>query len=95
MAKKLGGIRLAQFEEKTKLPQEAATAWSAVSNLGLVDVSYKCLLYAGDEETEGVKYWFEAERVRLTNPIVRNVVKFAVWQKTDGTLEKQRDVEIF
>lgn len=89
---KMGAIKLESFTG-CRLPQKAATAWTAVS--GLIDVSYKPLIYIGEQIVDGVNYHFIAERTLLTNPRVRHVVKFAIWQKPDGTLEKQRDVEIF
>ena len=90
---KTGAIQLEVFTGLTKLPQKAATAWTAAE--GLIGVNYKPLLYVGEQVVDGVNYWYIAERTLITNPARRNVVKFAIWQKTDGTFEKQSDVEIF
>ena len=90
---KTGAIKLESYTGLTKLPQKAATAWTAVE--GLIGVSYKPLLYVGEQVVDGVNYWYIAERTLVTKTAVRNVVKFAVWQKPDGMLEKQPDVEIF
>ena len=65
-----------EFEEYEvgKLPQGAASAWSAVESL--VGASYKPLLYVGKQVTRGVNHWFIAEQKFLNGQ--RHVVRLAV-----------------
>ena len=69
-----GQIEFAEFNGLGKMPQKAASAWSAVE--GLVGASYKPLLYVGEQIVRGVNYWFIAEQKFLTGQ--KRIVKLAV-----------------
>ena len=72
----LGKINFEDFEGLTSMPQEAASAWSAVD--GLCGASFKPLLFVGTQVTKGVNYWFIAEEIRVTNPPDRHLVTIAI-----------------
>ena len=74
----LGAIQFQDFEGLTSMPQQAASAWSALENGGLVGASYKPLLYIGTQQVRGVNHWFIAEQTLVTNPPVRHIVTIAV-----------------
>ena len=59
-----GQIELAKFEGLTKMPQEAAGAWSAAE--GLVGASFKPLVYVGKQVVRGVNHVFIAEQTLKT-----------------------------
>ncbi len=71
-----GKIELEKFDGLTKMPQEAASAWSAVE--GLVGASYKPLIYLGKQIVKGTDYFFIAEQTLITNPPIRRVVTLAI-----------------
>ncbi|MBR0061797.1 MAG: hypothetical protein IJP68_10010 [Selenomonadaceae bacterium] len=71
-----GTFELEQFEGLTKMPQGAASAWSAVENL--VGVGYVPILYLGKQVAKGVDYLFIAEQTFMTHPPVRRVVSFVI-----------------
>ena len=71
-----GKIELEKFEGITKMPQEAASAWSTVD--GLVGASYKPLLYLGKQVVKGVNYFFIAEQTLITCPPIRRVVTLTI-----------------
>ena len=71
-----GTFELEKFEGLTKMPQEAASAWSAVENL--VGVGYKPLLYVGKQVAKGTDYLFIAEQTIMSNPPVRRVINFTI-----------------
>lgn len=71
-----GTFELEQFEGLTKMPQEAASAWSAVENL--VGCGYKPLLYLGKQVARGTDYLFVAEQTFETSPPMRRVVNFTI-----------------
>lgn len=77
-----GGIKLERFEGLTRLPQKAASAWSVME--GLVGVSYKPLIYLGEQLVNGVNYWFIAEKTTITREPIRRVIKMAIHCNTDG-----------
>ena len=79
-----GAIQLERFVGLTKLPQKAATAWSALETSGLVGASYKPLIYLGEQLVNGVNYWFIAEQTLVTREPVRHVVKLAIYGDFDG-----------
>ena len=56
-----GKIDFADFEGITNMPQEVASACSALETAGLCGASYKPLLFVGTQVTKGVNYWFIAE----------------------------------
>ena len=72
-----GKIEFENFEGMTKMPQRAASAWSAV-NVGLVGASYKPLIYVGQQQVRGVNHVFIAEQTLTTNPPVKHIVTIAV-----------------
>jgi hypothetical protein len=72
----VGNIELARFDGLTKLPQPAATAWSAMD--GIMSAGYKPLIYLGEQVVKGVNYWFIAEQTLTTHPPIRRVVKLAI-----------------
>ncbi|MBR4153370.1 MAG: hypothetical protein IKT98_10485 [Selenomonadaceae bacterium] len=71
-----GSIQLEQFEGLTTMPQEYASAWSAVENL--CGAGYKPLLCLGKQVAKGVDYFFLSEQTLVTQPPVRRVVSFAI-----------------
>lgn len=72
----LGKIEFENFEGLTKMPQKAASAWSAVG--GIVGASYKPLVYVGTQQVKGVNHWFIAEQTLVTNPPVKHIVTIAI-----------------
>ena len=72
----LGKIEFENFEGLSKLPQKAASAWSAVG--GIVGASYKPLVYVGTQQVKGVNHWFIAEQTLVTNPPVKHIVTIAI-----------------
>ena len=70
-----GTFQLEQFKA-CELPQDAASAWSAVENL--VGCGYKPLLYVGKQVARGTDYVFVAEQTIMSNPIVRRVISFTI-----------------
>ena len=72
-----GKIQLENFDA-CKLPQKAASAWSAVE--GLIGATYKPLLYLGEQIVNGTNYYFIAEQTLMTNPLIRRVIKFAIYE---------------
>lgn len=72
----LGKIEFENFEGLTKMPQKAASAWSAVS--GMVGASYKPLVYVGTQQVRGINHWFLAEQTLVTNPPVKHIVTIAI-----------------
>ncbi len=84
----LGGIRLAENFNSNKLPQGAASAWSAFDGSDFVGASYKLLMYCGDQLVQGTNYWFIAEQTFITAGVERHIVKLAInefTQKVEGT----------
>lgn len=73
----LGAIQFEQFEGLTKMPQEYASAWSAVET-GLCGASFKPLLCVGKQVTKGTNYWFIAEETLVTNPPVKHIATIAI-----------------
>ncbi len=61
-----GQIKFEEFEGLTKMPQEAASAWSAFEGAGIVGASYKPILYVGLQEVKGTNYIFIAEQTLMT-----------------------------
>ena len=80
--KMFGQMNLAQFEGKTKMPQRAASAWSGAIE-GLVGMSYKPLIYLGDQPVNGTLHWFIAEQTIPYKFEIRHVIKMAILEK-DG-----------
>ena len=71
-----GKIEFENFEGLTKMPQEAASAWSAAE--GLVGASYKPLLYAGSQAVHGTLHWFIAEQTLVTATPEKRLVTIAI-----------------
>lgn len=72
-----GKIQLENFDA-CKLPQKAASAWSAVE--GLIGATYKPMVYLGEQLVNGTNYYFIAEQTLMTNPLIRRVIKFAIYE---------------
>ena len=75
-----GKIKLENFDA-CRLPQKAASAWTAVEDL--IGATYKPLIYLGEQLVNGTNYYFVAEQTLMTNPLIRRVIKFAIYEK-DG-----------
>ncbi|MBR1645177.1 MAG: hypothetical protein IJ774_05460 [Selenomonadaceae bacterium] len=75
-----GKIKLENFDA-CKLPQKAASAWTAVEDL--IGATYKPLVYLGEQPVNGTNYYFVAEQTLMTNPLIRRVIKFAIYER-DG-----------
>lgn len=71
-----GKIQFENFEGLTKMPQRAASAWSAVENL--VGAEYKPLLYCGKQLAQGWNYYFIAELTFIFKNPERHLVILAV-----------------
>lgn len=74
----VGGIKFEEFKGLTKMPQKAASAWSAFESLGIVGAGYKPLLYVGEQVVKGIDYWFIAEQTLMTRNAERHIVKLAI-----------------
>lgn len=73
----LGAIKFEEFEGLTKLPQKAASAWSAVDN-SLVGASFKPLVFVGTQVAKGTNYWFIVEEDMVTNPPIKHIATLAI-----------------
>lgn len=76
-----GKIKLENFDA-CRLPQKAASAWSAVEDL--IGASYKPLIYLGEQPVNGTNYYFVAEQTLMTSPLIRRVIKFAIYEHDGG-----------
>lgn len=83
-----GQIKLQKFDEMSKMPQKAASAWTGAME-EIVGATYRPLIYLGEQQVDGVLYWFLAEQTIPYKFEIRHVVKLAILEK-DGeyTLEK-------
>ena len=72
----LGKIEFDNFKGLTEMPQEAASAWTAVD--GLCGASFKPLVYIGKQVARGTNYFFIAEETTVTNPPNRHIVTIAI-----------------
>lgn len=72
---KFGQVELNNFEA-CKLPQKAASAFSILE--GLTGVSYKPLLYCGEQIVKGVNYWFIAEMEMVLAVPQRHIVLLCI-----------------
>ena len=77
-----GQLQLEHFDGATKLPQRAATAWSAVFT-DMVGATFKPLLYLGQQVVHGVNYYFIAEETLVVRGDVRRVVKLVIHELGD------------
>lgn len=78
-----GKINLVNFSGVTEMPQEVATAWhDAVAEF--VGVSYKPLLYLGEQLVHGINYYFIAEQTFMTSPPFRRIVLLAINADDNG-----------
>lgn len=71
-----GAIELEKFDGITRMPQDYASAWSAVE--GLVGANYKPLLCLGKQVVKGVNYFFIAEQTLVAFPVKRRVIKLTI-----------------
>lgn len=72
----LGKIQFEEFEGLEKMPQRAASAWSALD--GICGASYKPLLYVGSQPVKGTNHWFIAEQTLITATMDKNIVALAI-----------------
>ena len=72
-----GAIQFQDFEGLTKLPQKAATAWTAVEN-GLCGASFTPLVYVGTQVAKGTNHWFIVEETMVTNPPTKHIATLAI-----------------
>lgn len=77
-----GQLQLEHFDGAAKLPQKAASAWSAAFT-DMVGVTYKPLLYLGAQVVHGVNYYFIAEETLVVRGDVRRVVKLVIHELGD------------
>ena len=70
-----GAIELEQFKA-CALPQEYASAWTAVE--GQLGASFKPLLCLGKQVVKGVNYFFIAEETLVTHPPKRRVIQLTI-----------------
>lgn len=71
-----GGIEVVEQQGITKMPQEAATAWSEIE--GLVGAKYKPIAYVGNQVVKGVNHVFLAEQTLVTSKPERHIVAIKV-----------------
>ena len=90
MADKTGAIEFNVITDMTQLPQRIASASATIENAGLVEASYKPIIYFGAQVVHGVKYWFFAEQTLITNPPKKRIVKMAVIE-VQGKFEIVKD----
>lgn len=74
----LGKIEFENFKGLTSMPQDAASAWSALETSGIIGASYKPLLYVGKQQVRGINHWFIAEQTLVTAIPVRHIVAIAI-----------------
>lgn len=87
----VGNIQLEDFSP-CKLPQRAASAWSAVTS-GLTGAHYDPLLFLGEQVTKGNVFWFIAERTLITAEPKRNIVKLGI-NEFQGEYKIVKPVEV-
>ena len=90
-----GGIRLAENFSATKMPQGAASAWTVLDSLEFTGAGYKPLLYVGDQQVNGVNYWFIAEQTVVYKEVERHIVKLAVREFKQKIEGKDDEFETF
>lgn len=78
-----GKINLVNFSGVTEMPQEVATAWHNAFE-DYVGVSYKPLLYLGEQLVHGINYYFIAEQTFMTSPPFRRIVLLAINADDNG-----------
>ena len=69
----LGSVEIIEQQGLTKMPQEAASAWSAFDG-AIVGAGYKPIAFVGTQVVKGINYVFIAEQTLITNPISRHIV---------------------
>lgn len=78
MAKIFGGIDIDVITDLKKLPQQVASAQSALETAGLTGASYKVLVYVGDQLVRGTNYWFIAEQTLVLATPEKHIVIMAI-----------------
>lgn len=73
---KLGNIQLEQFKPLTQMPQDAASAISALNEL--VGSTITPILYVGRQIVDGVNHWFIGEETLVTIDGTRRLIMFAI-----------------
>ena len=73
-----GEIQFAKIEGLTKMPQKAASAWSAFESSGFVGAGYKPIHYVGEQPVKGTNHWFIAEQTLMTATPEKKIVTIAI-----------------
>ena len=68
-----GAIEVLEQQGLTKMPQEAASAWSAFDGT-MTGAGYKPIAYIGKQLVKGVNYVFLAEQTLITANPERHIV---------------------
>ena len=68
-----GGIEVIEQQGLTKMPQEAASAWSAFDGT-MTGAAYKPIAYVGKQVVKGVNHVFLAEQTLITANPERHIV---------------------
>ena len=69
----LGSINIVEQQGTAKMPQEAASAWSAFDT-NMVGASYKPMDYIGTQIVKGTNYYFIAEQTLILATPQRHIV---------------------
>ncbi|MBQ6004805.1 MAG: hypothetical protein IJL14_00980 [Selenomonadaceae bacterium] len=72
----LGKIDFEEFKGLTSMPQEYASAWSAIG--GVIGAGYKPLLCVGKQLVRGMKYYFIAEQTLTDKDATRHIMLVAI-----------------
>ena len=69
----VGSIAVVEQQGLTKMPQEAASAWSSFDG-SMVGAAYKPISYVGKQIVKGVNHVFIAEQTLIIADPVRHIV---------------------
>jgi len=72
-----GAIEVVEQQGMTRMPQEAASAWSAFDG-SMVGASYKPVAYVGKQVVKGTNHVFIAEQTLITATPERHIVAVTV-----------------
>lgn len=72
-----GAIEVLEQQGLTKMPQEAASAWSAFDGT-MTGAGYKPIAYVGKQVVKGVNYVFLAEQTLITANPERHIVAVTI-----------------
>lgn len=73
----VGAIEVVEQQGTAKMPQEAASAWSAFDT-EMTGASYKPMDYVGTQVVKGVNYYFIAEQTFILATPQRHIVLIVV-----------------